>query len=410
MVTATTGGGSPSRSSDGRASHVDEPFPIFETLSSAIVSLSESAASGNSGTSRKPSLPAMPALRATLGSLLPPPSPSMHDEHLPPREAKRKRRNRLLMTTLKGMVFTAVAVQVIRTDRNYSATLNGATSPTSTTDKAGIRSQTMRPTAQHGNRLTSDGRLTNAARAELVMREAAGVEGIVAEESIASILGGDMDPSSRPVTVVDSIDAQQQQKQQGTIDTISHIIQGTSLENDPGRVADTVEALITLPMRRVLPEEEEHQHQYQNQHPNQHQNQEQPQPPPPPFIRRTAEGDNRPHERARSLQQQDGSASTGSILGLNSILGRNPNDNEDADAAGMTKLANPYSGVGLGMHYIDVWVGSPAQKRSLAVMTGSDFTAFPCGVSISVFPFFLHWLFSSRRDRVHPNSPNLHYV
>ena len=381
MVTATTGGGSPSRGSDGRASHVDEPFPIFETLSSAIVSLSEGAGSGNSGTSRKPSLPAMPALRATLGSLLPPPSPSMHDEHLPPREAKRKRRNRLLMTTLKGMVFTAVAVQVIRTDRNYSATLNGATSPTSTTDKAGIRSQTMRPTAQHGNRLTSDGRLTNAARAELVMREAAGVEGIVAEESIASILGGDMDPSSRPVTVVDSIDAQQQQKQQGTIDTISHIIQGTSLENDPGRVADTVEALITLPMRRVLPEEEEHQHQYQNQHPNQHQNQEQPQPPPPPFIRRTAEGDNRPHERARSLQQQDGSASTGSILGLNSILGRNPNDNEDADAAGMTKLANPYSGVGLGMHYIDVWVGSPAQKRSLAVMTGSDFTAFPCGVS-----------------------------
>ena len=302
------------------------------------------------------------------------------------------------MTTLKGMLFTAVAVQVIRTDRNYSATLNGTSSTTSTTGEAGIRSQTMRPIAQHGNRLTSDGRLTNAARAELVMREAAGVEGIVAEESMASILGGDTDPSSRPVTVVDSVDVQQQQKQQGTIDTISHIIQGTSLENDPGRVADTVEALITLPMRRVLPEEEEHQHQYQNQHPNQHQNQEQPQPPPPPFIRRMAEGDTRAHESARSLQQQDdGTGNTGSILRLNSILGRNPN--EDADAAGMTKVANPYSGVGVGMHYIDVWVGSPAQKRSLAVMTGSDFTAFPCGVSKShLFIFSFAFLSSTGRE------------
>ena len=47
---------------------------------------------------------------------------------------------------------------------------------------------------------------------------------------------------------------------------------------------------------------------------------------------------------------------------------------------------NPYySGAGVGTHYVDVWVGSPAQKRSLAVMTGSDFTAFPCGVS----PFFV---------------------
>ena len=392
MVTASSGGGSPSRSSDGRASNVDEPFPIFETLSSAIVSLSEGAGNDNSGTntaSRKPSLPAMPALRATLGTLLPPPSPSMHDEHLSPREAKRRRRNRVLMTTLKGMLFTAVAVQVIRTDRNYSAALNGTSSTTSTTGEAGIRSLTMRQSAQHGNRLNSDARLTNAARAELVMREAAGVNDIVAEESMASILGGDEDPSSRPVTVVDSIDVHLQQ--QGTIDTISHIIQGTSLENDPERVADTVEALITLPMRRVLAEEEEqYQHQYQNQYQNQHPNQESRQPPPPPpFIRRMAERDDRAHERARSLQQQDdGTGSTGSILNLNSILGRNPNDNEDADAAGMTKLANPYSGVGVGMHYIDVWVGSPAQKRSLAVMTGSDFTAFPCGVSIYQF-FFL---------------------
>jgi len=33
---------------------------------------------------------------------------------------------------------------------------------------------------------------------------------------------------------------------------------------------------------------------------------------------------------------------------------------------------------GDGTHFIDVWVGTPAQKRVLAVSSGADFTAFPC--------------------------------
>ena len=107
-----------------------------------------------------------------------------------------------------------------------------------------------------------------------------------------------------------------------------------------------------------------------------------------------AERDDRAHERARSLQEDSASTGTGSFLGLNSILGSDHqnDDNQDADATtGMMKLANPYIGVGVGMHYIDVWVGSPAQKRSLAVMTGSDFTAFPCGVSKSHLFSLLHF-------------------
>mmetsp|Transcript_22080 Transcript_22080/g.65407 ORF Transcript_22080/g.65407 Transcript_22080/m.65407 type:complete len:785 (-) Transcript_22080:110-2464(-) len=32
-----------------------------------------------------------------------------------------------------------------------------------------------------------------------------------------------------------------------------------------------------------------------------------------------------------------------------------------------------------GLHFVDMYVGKPAQRRTLAVMTGSDFTAFPCG-------------------------------
>ena len=98
-----------------------------------------------------------------------------------------------------------------------------------------------------------------------------------------------------------------------------------------------------------------------------------------------AESDSRAHDRARSLQQQqdDSTGTGGSIFGLDSILGRDQDESDGATtAAGIKTLnGNPYTGVGSGMHYIDVWVGSPAQKRSLAVMTGSDFTAFPCGVS-----------------------------
>ena len=33
---------------------------------------------------------------------------------------------------------------------------------------------------------------------------------------------------------------------------------------------------------------------------------------------------------------------------------------------------------GDGTHFIDAWVGTPAQKRVLAVSSGADFTAFPC--------------------------------
>ena len=36
---------------------------------------------------------------------------------------------------------------------------------------------------------------------------------------------------------------------------------------------------------------------------------------------------------------------------------------------------------GEGTHFLDAYVGSPAQKRVLAVNSGADFTAFPCEVS-----------------------------
>ena len=36
---------------------------------------------------------------------------------------------------------------------------------------------------------------------------------------------------------------------------------------------------------------------------------------------------------------------------------------------------------GEGTHFVDAYVGSPAQKWVLAVSSGSDFTAFPCEVS-----------------------------
>ena len=35
---------------------------------------------------------------------------------------------------------------------------------------------------------------------------------------------------------------------------------------------------------------------------------------------------------------------------------------------------------GLGTHYFDLFVGNPAQKRTLAVTTNSDYTAFACEV------------------------------
>ena len=38
---------------------------------------------------------------------------------------------------------------------------------------------------------------------------------------------------------------------------------------------------------------------------------------------------------------------------------------------------------GEGTHFLDAYVGTPAQKRVLAVSSGADFTAFPCEVSLS---------------------------
>lgn len=38
---------------------------------------------------------------------------------------------------------------------------------------------------------------------------------------------------------------------------------------------------------------------------------------------------------------------------------------------------------GMGTHYFDLYVGNPAQKRTLAVTTNSDFTAFACEVRSS---------------------------
>ena len=38
---------------------------------------------------------------------------------------------------------------------------------------------------------------------------------------------------------------------------------------------------------------------------------------------------------------------------------------------------------GDGTYFIEAYVGTPAQKRMLAVSSGSDFTSFPCEVSVS---------------------------
>jgi len=51
----------------------------------------------------------------------------------------------------------------------------------------------------------------------------------------------------------------------------------------------------------------------------------------------------------------------------------------DEDGAGYHRaLQNEGAYAGEGTHFIDVFVGSPAQKRILAVSSGADFTAFPC--------------------------------
>ncbi len=50
-------------------------------------------------------------------------------------------------------------------------------------------------------------------------------------------------------------------------------------------------------------------------------------------------------------------------------------------------LQNEGAYAGEGTHFIDVFVGNPAQKRILAVSSGADFTAFPCQVRSFHLPF-----------------------
>lgn len=44
---------------------------------------------------------------------------------------------------------------------------------------------------------------------------------------------------------------------------------------------------------------------------------------------------------------------------------------------------------GVATQYVNVYVGTPAQKRTLAISTGADFTAFPCQVNTQ-----FHWFLS----------------
>ena len=300
----------------------------------------------------------MPALKATLGIY--PPSPARSGPSAAaasPEElegSERRRRRRLVLGFLKGALLVAAAVQVIRTDRRYSASLSGG-------GGGGGEAQERAPTSAHA-KASHGGRRSGA---ELMVGEPAG-------------------PSPPDGAVPEFLP---QQQQPGTIDTLSHIMQGTSLEDDPGRVADVaVQALITLPMRQVreapaavAAAAAAEPYRYLEQ-----QQRGQPPLPTPPFIRRMA-----------VAAGGDGDGGGTGPLSLDSILGRGGSDlaativTDDAPAAAHTGTStsttgsmNPYyGGAGVGTHYVDVWVGSPAQKRSLAVMTGSDFTAFPCGVS-----------------------------
>ncbi len=52
------------------------------------------------------------------------------------------------------------------------------------------------------------------------------------------------------------------------------------------------------------------------------------------------------------------------------------NDNNNNENGSNRRHLQEISGD--GTHFIDAWVGTPAQKRVLAVSSGADFTAFPC--------------------------------
>lgn len=41
---------------------------------------------------------------------------------------------------------------------------------------------------------------------------------------------------------------------------------------------------------------------------------------------------------------------------------------------------------GVATQYVNFFIGTPAQKRTLAISTGADFTAFPCQVKYHCFP------------------------
>jgi len=55
-----------------------------------------------------------------------------------------------------------------------------------------------------------------------------------------------------------------------------------------------------------------------------------------------------------------------------------PIDEDEAAVVEYNTWASGQLFQGLGTHYVDLWVGSPAQRQTLIVDTGSDLTAFPC--------------------------------
>ena len=56
---------------------------------------------------------------------------------------------------------------------------------------------------------------------------------------------------------------------------------------------------------------------------------------------------------------------------------------------------------GIGTHYVDIWVGTPPQRQTVIVDTGSGVTAFPCsackdcGEDYHASPFFIEEVSSS---------------
>jgi hypothetical protein len=79
---------------------------------------------------------------------------------------------------------------------------------------------------------------------------------------------------------------------------------------------------------------------------------------------------------ARSYTHENNNSNRNSLL---------RNDHHGNDVVDIFKDNNNHNGnrnlqeiSGDGTHFIDAWVGNPAQKRVLAVSSGADFTSFPC--------------------------------